>query len=278
MFGTYVCATIVAAAAAAEDVFLHFALLLNGARLKLFTFSFALLPRIDRTIEWKLLRAISVRRSLCPPFIIIFTQKVAASGMVTVRQTAKRRCIENNRFTLSPLRFSCNNILWTHRIYAFNSRFFPSLLLLSPFFIAVNKIPLIWRSQRHNEINDRMDSAWRYIPIGRQLGECMGWHLQQPILARDAAEQWLRDTASHVSSKCCPSIFTHKAHREWDENVIWIEIMQTVFASAHLHSALFFMLKLGYGAIARARLRCDCGLQPTRTLKFSSTSNTNAIE
>lgn len=166
-----------------------------------------------------------------------------------------------------------------HRlIYAFNSRFFPSLLLLSPFFIAVNKIPLIWRSQRHNEINDRMDSAWRYIPIGRQLGECMGWHLQQPILARDAAEQWLRDTASHVSSKCCPSIFTHKAHREWDENVIWIEIMQTVFASAHLHSALFFMLKLGYGAIARARLRCDCGLQPTRTLKFSSTSNTNAIE
>lgn len=75
------------------------------------------------------------------------------------------------------------------------------------------KIPFIWRSQRHNEINDRMDSAWRYIPIGRQLGECMGWHLQQSILAGDAAEQWLRNTASHVSSKCCPSIFIHKAHR-----------------------------------------------------------------
>lgn len=46
-----------------------------------------------------------------------------------------------------------------------------------------------------------MDSAWRYIPIGRQLGERMGWHLQQSFLAGDVAKQWLRDTASYVPGK-----------------------------------------------------------------------------
>lgn len=55
-----------------------------------------------------------------------------------------------------------------------------------------------------------------------------------------------------------PFSFT-KLTGEWDENVVRREIMQTAFASAHLNSALFFMLKLGYCAIARAQLRCDCG-------------------
>lgn len=100
-------------------------------------------------------------------------------------------------------------------IFLFSRLFVVVFVFFHDFVLIVSSpqqiIRFIWWSQRHNEINDCMDSARRYISIGRQLGECLGRHLQQSILAGDAAEQRLRHTAPHVSSKCYH--FNHKLKR-----------------------------------------------------------------
>lgn len=123
-----------------------------------------------------------------------------------------------------------------------------------PFFAVRKKIFIIRESQRHNEINDRMDSAWRYIPIGRQLGECLGWHLQQSILAGDVAEQWLRHTAPHVSSKL-PITFIHISHsncsqwHEWETKMSFREKLCPHFhveqnrTQAHLAIRHYFYIR-----------------------------------
>lgn len=142
------------------------------------------------------------------------------------------------------------------------------------------KIPFIWRSQRHNEINDRMDSAWRYIPIGRQLGECMGWHLQQSILAGDAAEQWLRNTTSHVSSKCCPSIFIHKAHRWMRRKCRSERNYADGFCVCTPQFGIIFYVKTWLLRVPNFGVIVDeivFFLQPPRRLRHLSSSNTYAI-